>query len=82
MAITIPSPPRLTGNPKIDVSTLEEYTHQLYNALIVDAQLADRLDRIEALGQLDLTISATPTQSEVESVRDKLNAVIAAASIQ
>lgn len=79
---TIPTPPRLTGNPKNDVQVLEEYSYQLYNALIFDAQINDRLDRIAALSKLELTISATPTQAEVQAVADKVDALITAATIQ
>lgn len=79
---TIPTPPRLTGNPKTDVQVLEEYSYQLYTALVIDAQINDRLDRVAALSKLDLTISASPTQAEVQAVASKVDELITAATIQ
>lgn len=43
------------------------------------ASLEARLDAIAAVGELSQTISGTPTQAEVQTVQNALNAVIAAA---
>jgi hypothetical protein len=80
--VTIPNPPRLSGNPKIDVQVLEEYSHQLYNALIIGAQIVDRLDRVAALTPLNLTISASPSQAQVQAIANKIDALIEASTIQ
>lgn len=75
---SLPSPPRLLGNPVEDSRTLLNWTHQFYQ-VFANGRIIERIAALSDLETLNITISAAPTQSEVEQVRDKINAVINAA---
>lgn len=77
---TIPTPPRLTGNPAVDAQLLTNWAYDLYRAVVVELQLPDRVNAIADVPQLTTEISASPTQAQVEQIRDKINAIIVAAA--
>lgn len=79
-AATIPTPPRLTGNPKVDAQILTSWAYDLYKAVVVEQQLPSRLNAIADIAPLTITISASPTQDEVTALRDTINAIITAAA--
>lgn len=79
--MTFPTPPRTVGDSARDSVALTEWAWGLYRELVVENRVVDRLNAIKAVGQLTQTISATPTQAEVEAVQEKLNAIIAAADV-
>lgn len=81
MTQVIPNPPRLTGNPKNDPQILQDYLTSLFDALVLSGKVLERLDKIAALGSLDTSISNPPTQAEVQAIKNKMNAIIAAATI-
>ncbi len=81
MTQIIPSPPRLTGNPANDTQILQDYLTTLWGALVKTGRVLDRLDSIQDLGTLTLTISNPPTQAQVTQVLNKVNAIITAATV-
>lgn len=76
--MTTPTPPRLTGDPSTDIASLQTWAYALYQDLVVEQRVVQKLDAIAALGTLTQTISNPPTQAEVQAVQDKLNAIIEA----
>ena len=81
MTAVIPNPPRLTGNPKNDPQILQDYFTSLFDALVISGKVLERLDKIAAVGTLSLSISNPPTQAEVTAVKNKMNAIITAATL-
>lgn len=77
---TIPPPPRLSGSPQVDTQALTNWAYDLYKAVVVEQQLPQRLNAIADLDPITTTISASPTQAEVQELKDKINAIINAAS--
>lgn len=77
---TIPTPPRLTGNPQVDAQLLTNWAYDLYRVMVVELQLPDRINAIADVPPLTTTISASPTQAQVQEISNKINAVIAAAA--
>lgn len=77
---TIPPPPRLSGNNQADLAAIVSWAYDLYKAVVVEQQLPDRLNAIADLDPITTTISATPTQAEVDELKQKINAIINAAS--
>lgn len=77
--ITIPTPPRLTGDSRIDLDAIVKYSYQLYSAVVIQGRLLERLNAVAALTEVSETISATPTQAEVLAIAQKINAIINAA---
>lgn len=87
MAINFLGPPRITGPAESQLRALRSWLSQLYQGLTqtnTEARLA-RLEQamatINELGLLTQTISASPTQAEVQMVQAKVNAVILAAGL-
>jgi len=77
--ITIPTPPRLTGNPAADLDAFVKYSYQLYSSVVVQGRLLERLNAIAALEAVSETVSNPPTQAEVLAIARKVNAIINAA---
>lgn len=77
---TIPTPPRLSGNPQVDAQLLTNWAYDLYRTVVVELQLPDRINAVADLPPLTTSISASPTQGQVEELRDKINAIISAAA--
>jgi len=77
--ITIPTPPRLSGNVAADLDSFVKYSYQLYSAVVVQGRLLERLNAIAALTEASETVSASPTQAEVLALAEKINQIINAA---
>lgn len=74
--IVIPPPPRLQGPAEEQISQLNNYSQQLYGALVEVARA------VAAVGQIaPYTDGASnpPTQAEVVAIAQKSNEIIAAA---
>lgn len=78
--ISIPSPPRLSGNVTQDISTLQSYCFQLYSTVVIQGRVLERLNAISNLTAVSESISASPTQAEVVTLAQKINAIISGAS--
>lgn len=75
--IVIPPPPRLQGPAEEQIGQLNNYSQQLYGALVEVARA------VVAIGQIaPYTDGASnpPTQAEVVAVAEKANEIIEAAS--
>ncbi len=75
--IVIPPPPRLQGPAEEQIAQLNNYSQQLYGALVEVARA------VVAIGQVTpYTDGASnpPTQAEVVAVAEKANEIIEAAS--
>lgn len=72
-------PPRLSGNTTQDLQATVEWAWDLYRNLVIEEQVENRLTAVASVSPLTQTISATPTQSEVEALQAKVNELIAAA---
>lgn len=81
MSVSVLKPPRLTGSPAKDSVIINDYLFQLFNSLIVQSRIIERLDAISELATIASEISDPPTKEEVEALRDKINAIINAATI-
>lgn len=74
-------PPDYRGNTESYCRELNNWAMRFYETLQPLVQQAAQLrEDISVLGELTQTVSDPPTQSEVQAVQDKLNAVIAAAA--
>lgn len=86
----LPDPPRFTGNDAARRAQMEKYLANSYrqllnliaklieehnNAVTDIAALEARLGAMAAVADLDLTASATYTQSELQSVADKIDEI-------
>ena len=69
-------PPRLPSNPSQAVQMLADYTHNLFTGLVTEAEIPDRIERVAELPLLSMTVSASPTQAEVQKVADRLDEII------
>lgn len=73
----LPSPPRLTGqNPTEDASAILSWAYQLYQVLEREQGIVSKSQRLRAVVPLTQTISASPTQDEVEAIQTKINEII------
>jgi hypothetical protein len=77
--ITIPTPPRLTGDSRTDLDAFVKYSYQLYSAVVVQGRLLERINALAALEPVSETVSGSPTQAEVVAIAQKINAIINAA---
>ena len=77
---TIPTAPRLTGNPRVDNNSIMNWAQDLYRVVLVEQKIPERLNQIATLAQITTTISNPPTQAQVEELKQKINAIIAAAA--
>jgi hypothetical protein len=69
-------PPRLPSNPSQAVQMLADYIHSLFTGIVTESELPDRIDRVAGLPLLAMTVSASPTQAEVQKVADRLDEII------
>ena len=76
--VVIPTPPRLTGNPAVDVNSLTEYTHLLFKQLVIQGRVLDRLNAAAVLVPASTTFSNPPTTAECRALAEKLNELITA----
>lgn len=72
-------PPRQTGNPKKDAGIMQEYVAGLFQGLITEGRILDRVDAISQIETLNQTISNPPTQGEIIALQAKINEIITAA---
>lgn len=80
MTTELPRPPRLSSsNPNEAINSLQQWVANVYQVLEQEQRVTQRLTALASIETLDLTVSASPTQAEVQSVVDKVNEVIAAA---
>lgn len=79
-AATIPTPPRLTGNAQADNASIVNWAYDLYRVVVVEQQIPNRLNAIATIPAITTGISGSPTQAEVEELRDKINAIITASA--
>ena len=77
--ITIPTPPRLTGNSSADLDAFVKYSYQLYSAVVVQGRLLERLNAVAALSTVSEVVSDPPTQAQVLALAQKINTIINAA---
>ena len=80
MTTELPRPPRLSSsNPAEAIGALQQWVSNVYQVLEQEQRVTQRLTALASVETLELTVSATPTQAEVQSVVDKMNELIAAA---
>lgn len=77
--ITIPTPPRLSGDNKRDLDAFVKYSYQLYSAVVVQGRMLERINAIAALENVSEVVSNPPTQAQVTAIAQKINAIINAA---
>lgn len=78
--MTTPTPPRLTGDPSTDIASLQTWAYAMYQDLVVENRVVQRLDAIRTLPLLTQTISNPPTKAEVEAIQAKINDIIEASN--
>ena len=76
---TTPTPPRLTGNPADDSKAMVDWAWILYKNLVIETQMAQRLEAIANVSKLTQTITDPPTKTEVENIQTAVNEIIEAA---
>ena len=76
MAIVLPAPPRLSGEPpEQQLSNISNYLSDLSRVLRVTLE---SLNGILDLGPITTAISNPPTQAQVTEIRDRYNGIVAA----
>lgn len=74
----IQRPPRLTGNPQVDINAVISWAFGLYSTL-AGLNFEARLEALDKVEKLTLTVSNPPTQVEMQKVVDKMNEILVAA---
>lgn len=82
MTAVIQPPPRLSSRGGVEnTQALLDWAYSMYQVLESEQKVLTRLNEIAAVSKLDQTISATPTQAEVQAIQTKINELIDAAQI-
>lgn len=78
MPETVPSPrvPKYSDNVPEDIRNLYRWATDWYKARVIQQRTNARIQAAADIEQLTQTISATPTQSEVQNIQNKINEMI------
>jgi hypothetical protein len=67
--------------PEEAIVVLTDWAWNLFNVIQIENQTISRLNAIASVDALDQSISASPTQAQVQNIQQKLNEIITAAQI-
>jgi hypothetical protein len=77
--VSLPRPPRLASkNQEENTRALLDWTFSVYQILESEQQITTRINSIAQVEPLSQSISATPTQVEIQAIQNKINELIAA----